>query len=208
MSTNNKRRRRAPGGGRKPKGRFVGNTERINVRYTPAIKTQLEIAAAKNGRSLPQEIQERLERTFDEDAYECRDPAMTALLCMVGRAASQFVRGGKKDLPAWRTDPSEFEGFKAAIDRILERLRPLGHVTEVPDVPNSPLNRARYIEWSIFDCIPISARPKHITDDYRKAAHGRVPDFPLGSTTQRAHQEFVEQEDARSAALRDLGLKK
>jgi hypothetical protein len=207
VSTNSKRRRRAPGGGRKPKGRFVGNTERINVRYTPAIKTRLEIAAAKNGRSLPQEIQERLERTFNEDAYESRDPAMTALIYMVERAANEFVRGGKKGLPAWRIDPAEFEGFKAAIGNMLERLRPTGEPVGISGGPNSPLSRAKYIEWLIFDAVPISATPKHITDYYRKAAHGRAPDFPMGSTTQRAHQEFVEQEDARSAALKDLGLK-
>jgi hypothetical protein len=207
MSTNNKRRRRAPGGGRKPKGRFFGNTERFNMRCTPELKGRLEIAAKKNGISLPQEIQDRLDRTFKEDVYESRDPAMTGLLWMVERAASEFVRGGKKGLPAWRIDPEEFAGFKLAIGNMLERLRPAGEPAGISDGPNSPLSRAKHVEWLIFDAVPISAMPKHITNSYWKAAYGRFPDFPMGSTTQRAHQEFVEQEKARSAVLRALGLK-
>jgi hypothetical protein len=216
MSTNKKRR--APGGGRKPKGPFAGNTERINVRCTPAIKDRLEIAAAENGRSLPQEIQERLERTFAEDTDQGRDPATAGLLWLVELAASQFVRGwdfaagqfiggGQKDLPTWRTDPGEFEGFKAAIDRILERLRPAGDVRTAPDVPNSPLNRARNIEWLIFDAEPLAARPKPMVDYYRTGRRGLLPDFPLGSSTQRSYEDFMVREEGRSAALRDLGLK-
>ena len=202
MSTN-RRGRRASGGGRKPKGRFVGNTERFNVRCTPAIKERLEIAAAKNGRSLPQEIQERLERTFNEDV-DGRNSATAGLLWMVERAAAQFVRGGKRGLPAWRIDPAEFEGLKAAIGNVLERLRPTGEPAGISAGLNSPLNRAKYVEWFLFDVVP---QPKDIRDYYKRGALGKLPDFPLGSNTARAHQDFMEEEAARSAALKALGLK-
>jgi hypothetical protein len=204
MSTN-KKRKRAPGAGRKPKGgRFVGNTERFNIRCTPEIKDRLEIAAAKNGRSLSQEIQERLERTFNEDAENVRDSAMAGLLWMVERAAVQFVRGGKRSLPGWRSDPAEFEGLKAAIGNILERLRPVGGPIGVSDEPNSPLNRAKYVEWLLFDTVP---QPKPIRDHYKRGALGKLSNFPLGSDTARNHQDFMDQEAARLAALKALGLK-
>jgi hypothetical protein len=207
MSTYKKRRRRAPGGGRKPGGRFAGNTERFNMRCTPSIKDRLEIAASKNNRSLPQEIQERLESTFDEDADTSRDPAMAGLLWMVENAARYFVRGGEKELPAWRTNPAEFEGFKTAISNILGRLRPTGEPAEISDEPNSPLNRARQIEWLIFDTEPLAAMPKQLLEYYRKGRRGELDNFPLSSPTASSHQAFMEREEARSAALRALGLK-
>jgi hypothetical protein len=87
------------------------------------------------------------------------------------------------------------------------RTPPSAALTKAPDVPNSPLNRARNIEWLIFDSVRLAARPKHITDYYRAGRRGLLPDFPLGSSTQRAHQDFMAQEEDRLAALRGLGLK-
>jgi hypothetical protein len=206
MSTNNKRRRRAPGGGRKPKGRFVGNTERFNMRCTPGLKDRLEMAAKKNGLSLPQEIQDRLESTFDDEADKARDPAIWALLWMVEYAVLHFR--GDKNRPAWRTNPAEFEGLKAAINGILERLRPAGDaaklLSKMADGPGSPLARAKHVEWLIFETV---GPPKPLIDHYRKGRTGKLPDFPLGDSTQRAHNEFMEREESRSQALRDLGLK-
>jgi hypothetical protein len=199
---------RAPGAGRKPKGRFAGNVERISVRCTPEIKDQLELAAKQGGRSMPQEIQERLQRTFDDDADRYRDPAVWALRWMVEIAVLQFQRGGERNLPAWRTDPAEFEGFKSALDRILERLRPAGDasalLSKTAGHPNSPMARAKYVEWRIFETVE---RPKHIMDHYRSQRRGKHRDFPIGSETQRLQDRFVQAEDDRSEALRALGLK-
>jgi hypothetical protein len=206
----NKKRKRAPGGGRKPEGRFAGNTERISVRCTPEIKDRLEIAAKKNERSLPQEIQERLQRTFDDETDRGRDSPTWALLWMVEYAALQF-RGRDKDEPAWRTNPAEFEGLKRAIDRILARLRPEGDAAEslvrTAAEPNSPLARAERVEWLIFDSVGLNARPEQITAHYRKGRRGELPNFPLESETARLHNEFMEREEGRSNALKAFGLK-
>jgi hypothetical protein len=209
LSTN-KKRKRLSGAGRKPKGRFVGNTERLNIRCTPIIKDRLEMAARKNEHSLPQEIQERLQRTFDDDAYaDHYDPAMSGLLWIMEFAALQYRGEGTKNLPAWRTDAAEFEGFKAAIINILERLRPVGDATELlarsAGEPNSPLARAKHVEWQIFDVVPLAARPEQLISYERKGRLGKLPDFPLGSPTQRSYQEFFEREEGRSAALKALG---
>ncbi len=210
MSTNNKRRR-APGGGRKPKGPFTGNTERFNVRCTPAIKDKLEIEASKNKRSLPQEIQARLQHTLDDDADKSRDPAVANLLWVVDYTAGQF-RKGTGDLPAWRTDPGEFEGFKAALNRVLERLRPPGDaekaLARTTGQPNSPLARAERVEWFIFDMEGLDRVPKELTGHYRKGRTGRLPGFPLGSSTARSHDDYMTTMESLSAARSALGVTK
>jgi hypothetical protein len=210
MSTNNKRKR-APGGGRKPKGPFTGNTERFNVRCTPAIKDKLEIEASNNKRSLPQEIQARLQHTLDDDADKSRDPAAAALLWMVEYTAGQFRRG-MGDLPAWRTDPGEFEGFKAALNRVLERLRPPGDaekaLARTTGQPNSPLARAERVEWFIFDMEGLDRAPNELIDHYRKGRAGRLPNFPLRSSTAISHDEYMTTMDSCSTARHDLGVTK
>lgn len=209
MSTN-KGRKRAPGGGRRPQGRFAGNTERFNVRCTPEIKDRLEVAAKKHGQSLPQEIQDRLQRTFDEDADKARDQTTWALLSLVERATLQF-RGRDKNNPAWLNDPAEFEGLKAAIDRILSRLRPPGDATEAlsktAGEPSSPLVRAKMVEWLIFDTVGLESRPKALVEHWRDGRRGKLPNFPLGTETARLHDEFMQWEEDRSAALKALGRK-
>lgn len=205
MSTN-KKRRRLPGAGRKPQGPFVGNIEKFNMRCTPGLKDRLEIAAKKNGHSLPQEIQDRLDKTFVDEADKARDSAIWALLWMVEYAARHFR--DDKNRPVWRTNRAEFEGLKAAINNILERLRPVGDagklLSKMADGPELPLARAKHIEWLIFEFVE---PPKPLSDHWRKGRAGKLPGFPLGSPTQRAHDEFMEMAESRSQALRALGLK-
>ncbi len=53
-------RRRAPGGGRKPKGPFKGKSAAITTRVMPATRSALQREATRNGLSLSQEIELRL----------------------------------------------------------------------------------------------------------------------------------------------------
>jgi hypothetical protein len=55
-----KTRKRAPGGGRKPKGEFAGKTATITTRVQPDTRDALEEAAQASGRSLSQEVEFRL----------------------------------------------------------------------------------------------------------------------------------------------------
>lgn len=65
-----KRQKRAPGGGRKPKGPFIGNSIMVATRITPALRSRLDVAAKANSRSLSQEIQVRLTNSFDARAHQ------------------------------------------------------------------------------------------------------------------------------------------
>ena len=53
--------------GRKPKGEYVGKTKVFSTRLRADTKSALGRAAAKSGRSLSQEVEHRLRRSFDED---------------------------------------------------------------------------------------------------------------------------------------------
>jgi hypothetical protein len=52
----------------------------ISLRVTPATKAALEKASAKNGRSLTQEIEMRIDRTFRDDAVLTELRAIRAML--------------------------------------------------------------------------------------------------------------------------------
>jgi hypothetical protein len=50
-------KKRAPGGGRKPRGEYPGKTKTLTTRIRPETREGLERAAAKHGRSLSQEVE-------------------------------------------------------------------------------------------------------------------------------------------------------
>src|SRR5262245_39915466 len=57
-------RKRAAGGGRKPKGHIKGKFATFSTRITPETRAALEREAARNGRSLSQESELRLQETL------------------------------------------------------------------------------------------------------------------------------------------------
>src|SRR5436190_4824001 len=72
-------RKRASGGGRRPRGEHFGNSEALSMRITPEIRASLEAARATaekragRPRSLTQEAQSRLDWSFQVDAKRTRD---------------------------------------------------------------------------------------------------------------------------------------
>jgi hypothetical protein len=50
-----------------PKGEYVGKSAVLSTRITPDLREGLQNAANKSGRSLSQEIEYRLRRSFGED---------------------------------------------------------------------------------------------------------------------------------------------
>jgi len=54
------KKRRAPGGGRKPQGEFHGKSTTMTTRITPMLRKALDEACEASGRSLSQEVEYRL----------------------------------------------------------------------------------------------------------------------------------------------------
>jgi Arc-like DNA binding domain len=124
-------KRRAPGGGRKPKGEFSGVTSPLSIRMPEEMRRQLEAAAHARGRSVSQETLRRIQETFRSDRERARDPAMQALCFLIAQLA-----GGVAGLtdpqgrPAfdWRSDRFFFRAFKLAVAKVLDALEPSGEI--------------------------------------------------------------------------------
>lgn len=121
----------------RPRGRprlsaTVAKRHSVGIRTTKEIKDLLQSAADSSGRSLAQEIELRLIRSFwADDSLDawfdatCGDPRNAGVMLMLGRIlrdASVFA--GVLGRPDWLDDGGEFEAVKQAIIRTLDGLRP------------------------------------------------------------------------------------
>jgi TraY domain len=143
MTMTNKPRKRAPGGGRKPKGPISGNAGWLQARITEDLRARLEHAATSNGRSLSQEAQTRLQESFDlpSKMREAWGPAeVRALAQLVSRVvrsvqvsvgANPFAEAG--DL-AWHRNAFTHAAVHAAISILLANYKPTGAVETPPEV--------------------------------------------------------------------------
>jgi hypothetical protein len=112
-----KRRKRAAGGGRKPRGEFSQLTSLFAVRMPKDMRKQLESNAAERNQSVAQRLLWHLRQSFNREREKERDPALQGLLFMIGQLAERF--GGQKD---WRTDLLYFRAFKLAVGKLLDEI--------------------------------------------------------------------------------------
>lgn len=131
-----------PGGPpkRKPKD---GERVALSLRMTPALKRRLDAAAERGGRSLSQEAEVRLERSFDREdllsegltlAFGDRLAGLLIMLgmAMAGAAAVAPPDQGRRRLfhdDWWASDPDCYETAAFAAKILLDSGRPKGCVT-------------------------------------------------------------------------------
>ena len=72
-------RKRAPGGGRKPKGPVAARSQ-LTVRMPDELRAELEAAARRRNRNLTDELIGRIRGSFAREHEQKRDPATRALL--------------------------------------------------------------------------------------------------------------------------------
>jgi hypothetical protein len=121
-------RKRAPGGGRKPKGEFSGLGMPLSIRMPAELRSQLEAAARRSGKSLTQEMLTRLDGSLNKDRNKAVDPAMRAL-CFLFSSLAYAVHW---NMPNWRSDRFLFRGIKIGIGKLLDALEPSGEI-KLPD---------------------------------------------------------------------------
>jgi hypothetical protein len=112
-----------------PRGEYVGKSSVFSTRIRPDLRQKLEQAAKKSGRSLSQEIEHRLRRTFveDEKTAENFGDRRTFLLMRMMAMAIRFK--GDDDQPGkWLENPEDFEIAIAAALSVLEAVRPPGPI--------------------------------------------------------------------------------
>lgn len=114
--------------GPKPKGPYEDKRKTLTTRITEETRTQLETFAKASGRSLSQEIEMRLERSFRDDA------AQTERLYrdfggrhnyMLAKALAKLAND-IEDLSwtSWPDDEYAFSQFRAAVEVFLDALTP------------------------------------------------------------------------------------
>lgn len=124
------KRKRAPGGGRKPRGAFSKLTSPLSLRMPSDMRDELEAAAKASGKSVSQELLRRLQNTFSRDRDRVRDPAMQALCFLIAETAQQTagLNSSKDRALEWRTSPFYFRAFKIAVGKLLDALEPKGKI--------------------------------------------------------------------------------
>jgi hypothetical protein len=178
--------KRAPGGGRKPRGEYSRLTSVLSLRMPADMREQLERAAIKRRPkkwSLSQELLHRLRLSFNRDRDEARDPAMRALYFLIGEVAKQVswppfvVSAGA--LPAWRSNPFLFMAFKLAVSKLLDSLKPTGEIESPlinPDsigdfmlrIYESPETLSDYVASNVWTTLHRTITPSEIEELGRK----------------------------------------
>lgn len=117
-----KRKKRRPGGGRKPQGEVSGLRAVMSFRLPTEMRDELAKAAKASGNSITQEVLSRLGRSFKEDQKNYRDPATKGLCILFADLAENAHRG----TPDWRADPFLFRAFTVGVAKLLATLQPPG----------------------------------------------------------------------------------
>src|SRR5437764_6494045 len=113
-------RKRAPGGGRKPKGSAPG--EPLTIRMPPDLRAELERAAKKRGRYLSEEILGRLRLSLAKQREEQRDPVVRALCYLISETANSVRKGDNPLSKGWQRNPFLFRAFKIGVTAVLDAL--------------------------------------------------------------------------------------
>lgn len=113
--------------GRKPKGEYSGKNAVFSTRITDELRQQLKEASKTSGRSLSQEVEYRLRRSFDTDRNitktfgDIRNYAFFRLLDLIVKE----TRAADLIHPSfWLDDPFRYQQAVVAITAALEVFRP------------------------------------------------------------------------------------
>jgi hypothetical protein len=133
--------------GRPPKGPYTGRTVVFSTRIRPDTRGRLEAAARAAGRSLSQEFEHRLRRTFTEDDRVIDffgDPKTAAIVKLIGLVIQSVnrVKGRPSGALPWTEQPHLFDQAVKAVAGVLELFRPPGEVADpFADVGGDQLGR-------------------------------------------------------------------
>lgn len=106
--------------GGRPTERDEPKRSAIAVRTTPTTKQRLEDAAGVSGRSLTQEIEQRLERSLElEDDLGGSDGIS------MFRAVALAMKSTREQVGDWRTDFDAFVVMRASLLRVIDGFQPI-----------------------------------------------------------------------------------
>jgi hypothetical protein len=115
-----------------PKGEYAGKSSVFSTRIRPDLRKKMAAAAKKSGRSLSQEVEHRLRRSFvdDEKISDIFGDRQTfSLMRMMALAIHMDPHLPTDSKSTWLDDPERFETAVAAALSVLEAIRPEGLVS-------------------------------------------------------------------------------
>lgn len=165
--------------GPKPRGEYAGKSKVLSTRIRPDLRAALDAASKKSGRSLSQEIEYRLRRTFT-DEKEIRDRFGSRENFYIMRAidlAIQTVVMREESVAEWLNDPETFDRVCKTIGVVLDAIRPPDLTPEEleysagldADMHSDPETLAALVWKSIQDADPARQLDKGSNLDHRLA---------------------------------------
>ncbi len=161
-----------------PRGEYVGKSSVFSTRIRPDLRKKLEQATKRTGRSLSQEIERRLNRSFVEDdkIAEVFGDRRTYVLMRMMADAIHF--GHEPANLSWLDNPQEFETAISAALRVLDAIRPEG------DVPADALPARHY-----------QVRGHSAAANIWRAIKRVDPSLPIGQGTLEDHKHVHMKDD-------------
>lgn len=123
-------RKRAPGGGMKPKGPYAGKTATLTTRITGATRAGLEKAAQESGLSLSQVVEHRLDASLNQSVLSASGRRNQALASAVALLAARLEGMTGR---SWRQDAFTGQALIAAVGSLIASFMP--PVDAEPAVP-------------------------------------------------------------------------
>jgi hypothetical protein len=118
--------------GRKPRGEYSGKSLVFSTRISPELRGAMEKAAKSSGRSLSQEVEHRLRRSFaeDETIVDLFGSRQTYRVMRMMADAIHICQRPDVERPEvsfdWITNPAAFHLARQAIISILDMIEPDG----------------------------------------------------------------------------------
>jgi hypothetical protein len=190
-------------------------SEVFTVRMPRSMRTQLDSAARKHGRVVGQELLTRVQRTFDREKADQRNPALRALLFLFGELADYLCRD-----PNWHRDPFIFRAFKLAIVKLMDALEPKGEMSPPPEpyrgagiykTPKSAAkNAADLVLFEIYNAEPLEGFEDMLREGPWFVAGGKEVPAPgeMLAVARRVEDSYERTYYAMSNVRRDLGIDK
>jgi hypothetical protein len=128
-----------------PRGEYAGKSSVFSTRIRPDLRRKLEQGAKQSGRSLSQEIEHRLRRSFveDEKISDTFGDRRTFLIMKMIAMGIQHPRISQESEVSWLDDPFYFDLSIGTALAILEAIRPKGDITKPENETVALITKAR-----------------------------------------------------------------
>ncbi len=164
--------------GRPPKGEFADKSCQLATRVTPELRAAIDVEAARNGRSVSQEVERRLRDSFDAGLVGDKRGKLADLVggpqnLALFRTLHWLARNVELHTrERWIDDPFTFEQVRKAFDFFLEAIKPPGDPQPTDKLIWPAPLPAEFVEYlsvmiarGVLDCIALAADEPAISKD-------------------------------------------